>query len=229
MARGQDDTRLGCRGVTHDTRRVEVPPERLPGWVERFVARHGELSVRPAQDGLEIQAPDGASATLTAPWPYDPGSGEGGLEHLVAAVQQPQVVGLLLVRRGGFAVGVAEGAALVASKVGTRYVQGKTKAGGWSQQRYARRRDAQATSAFGAAADAAASVVLPRLDDLDGLVTGGDRAAVRTVLADPRLKPLGDLPQGRFLAVPDPRRRVLEDAVRRSRAVVVDVYDPDRD
>ena len=136
---------------------------------------------------------------------------------------------MLRVRRGGFAVGVAEDAALVASKVGTRYVQGKTKAGGWSQQRYARRREAQAHSAFTAAADAAANVVLPRLDDLEGLATGGDRAAVRSVLADPRLKPLGDLPQGRFLAEPDPRRRVLEEAVRRCRAVVIEVYDPDRD
>jgi len=185
---------------------------------------------------VEISAPDGACATLTAAWPYDPGSVEGGVEAgvqgvdaIVAAVQQPRTVGLLLVRRGGFAVGVAEGADLVASKVGTRYVQGKTKAGGWSQQRYARRRDAQAHSAFAAAADAAANVLLPRLDDLEGLVSGGDRAAVRAVLADPRLKPVGDLAQGRFLAVPDPRRRVLEDAVRRSRAVVVDVYDPDRD
>jgi len=136
---------------------------------------------------------------------------------------------VLLVRRGGFAVGVADGARLVASKVGTRYVQGRTKAGGWSQQRYARRRDAQASSAFAAAADATANVLLPRLGDLDGLVTGGDRAAVRSVVADARLKALGDLPQGRFLAVPDPRKRVLEEAVRRARAVVVDVYDPDRD
>jgi hypothetical protein len=211
--------------VTHDLRRVEVSPERLPGWVERFVSLHGELSVRPADGGLEITAPDGAHAALAPPWPWH---GES-VDDLVAAVQRPRVVGLLLVRRGGFAVGVAEGPDLVASKVGTRYVQGKTKAGGWSQQRYARRRDAQAHSAFGAAADAVANVLLPRLDDLVGLVTGGDRAAVRAVLADPRLKRLGDLPQGRFLAVPDPRKRVLEEAVRRSRAVAVDVYDPDRD
>ena len=211
--------------MTRDLRRVEVAPERLAGWVERFAARHGEITTRPSEGGLQISAPDGAYAALAPPWPYDGRS----VEELVDAVQRPGTVGLLLVRRGGFAVGVAEGARLVASKVGTRYVQGKTKAGGWSQQRYARRRDAQAHSAFGAAADAAAHVLLPRVDDVDGLVTGGDRAAVRSVLADPRLKPLADLPQGRFLAVPDPRKRVLEEAVRRARAVVVDVYDPDRD
>jgi Actinobacteria/chloroflexi VLRF1 release factor len=219
--------------VTRDLRRVEVEPERLRGWVERFAARHGELSTRPSDNGLEISATDGAYATLTVAWPYDPGPAEGGvdggIDHLVAAAQRPRTFGLLLVRRGGFAAGVAEDAVLVESKVGTRYVQGKTKAGGWSQRRYARRREAQAHSAFTAAADASANVLLPRLDDLGGLATGGDRVALRAVLADPRLKRLGDLPQGRFLAVPDPRRRVLEDAVRRSRAVVVDVHDPDRD
>ena len=181
-----------------------------------------------------IAAPDGATATLTAPWPPTPltprlQKSSGLLERFVAETQQRRTVGLLLVRRGGYAVGVAEGADLVASKVGSRYVQGKTKAGGWSQQRYARRRAAQAQEAFAAAADHAQRILLPRVEDLEGLVAGGDRAAVSAVLADGRLRRLGDLPQGRFLAVPDPRRAVLEDAVRRSRAVTIDVFDPLRD
>jgi hypothetical protein len=205
-----------------DARRVEVAPERLAGWVERFVQRHGELTSTPATGGVRVTAPDGAFATLLPPWGF---AGES-VDDLVAESLRSRVTGLLLVRRGGFAVGVADGTRLLDSSVGTRYVQGKTKAGGWSQQRYARRRDAQAREAFAAAADAAGRVVLPRVADLDGLVTGGDRAAVGAVLDDPRLRPLHDLPQGRFLAVPDPRRRVLEDAVRRSRAIVVDVHDP---
>jgi len=135
----------------------------------------------------------------------------------------------MLVRRGGFAMGVARGDTLEASKVGSRHVQGRTKAGGWSQQRYARRRAAQADTAFAAAADATVAVLVPRVADLEGLVTGGDRAAVSSVLADPRLRAFGDLPQGPFLAVPDPRRRVLEGAVRRSRAVRIEVFDPDLD
>jgi hypothetical protein len=161
-----------------------------------------------------------------APLPPGAGQGPGPLEQLLAEVQRPRTVGLLLVRRGGHAVGVATGGSLVASKVGSRYVQGTTKAGGWSQQRYARRREAQARAAFGAAAETAARILLPAAPDLEGLVTGGDRAAVRAVLDDARLQRLAALPQGRFLAVPDPRLRVLEEAVRRSRAVLVDVYDP---
>jgi hypothetical protein len=190
---------------------------------------------------VHISAPDGATASLLAPWPCPslaPRSREhptgddgdaGLLEHFLAEAQRSRTVGLLLVRRGGFAVGVAEGRDLVDSKVGSRYVQGKTKAGGWSQRRYARRRDAQAQAAFASAADTAARILLPRAGDLDGVVTGGDRAAVAAVLEDPRLRELADLPRGRFLAVPDPRQRVLVDAVRRSRAVAVDVHDPLRD
>ncbi len=169
-----------------------------------------------------ISAPDGAAALLRSPWPGVFSS----LDGLVADVQRPRTVGLLLVRRGGYAVGVAEGAALIESKVGSRYVQGKTKAGGWSQQRYARRRAAQARSAFGTAADHAQRLLLPRVRDLDGLVVGGDRTAVSSVLADARLRRIAELPQGRFLAVPDPRQRVLVDAVRRSRAVTIEVSEP---
>ncbi|MDQ4084592.1 MAG: hypothetical protein M3165_02130 [Actinomycetota bacterium] len=228
--------------MTTDLRRVEVAPERLAGWLDRFGARHGEPTVLPAGGGLRVSAADGAFATLLPPWPdpLEPRSpehltGVELLERFVVEVRRPRTVGVLLVRRGGYAVGVAAGGRLVDSKVGSRHVQGRTKAGGWSQRRYARRRDAQAQSAFAAAADTAARILLPRLggsagtdgrEVLEGLVMGGDRAAVSSVLADSRLRRLADLPHGRFLGVPDPRRRVLEDAVQRGRAVVVDVYDP---
>jgi hypothetical protein len=93
--------------------------------------------------------------------------------------------------------------------VGSRHVQGRTAAGGWSQQRFARRRAGQAAVAWAAAADDAARVLLGQ--DLQALVAGGDRAAVEEVLADPRLASLRALRTGRLLAVPDPRLRVLQE------------------
>ena len=69
----------------------------------------------------------------------------------------------MLVRRGGHAVGVFRGAELLASKVDSSYVQGTTKAGGWSQQRYARRRANQSRAAFADAATTAVRVLLPTL------------------------------------------------------------------
>ncbi len=99
------------------------------------------------------------------------------------------------------------GETVVESKTGQRHVQGRTKAGGQSQQRFARRRDNQARVAYEAAAEHAARI----LGGVPLLVTGGDHAAVEAVLADRRLAGLVVVPP--FLAVPDPRRSVLDQAI----------------
>ncbi|MPZ61103.1 MAG: hypothetical protein GEU93_07375 [Propionibacteriales bacterium] len=207
------------------TRRVEVTPERLAGWVERFSARHGATSVHAGANHVRLRAADDAVAWIEVPWPPWR-SGNDPVAGLVVHASRPLLLGIVLVRRRGHAVGVLDGSRLADSAVGSRHVQGKTKAGGWSQQRYARRRDAQARAAFAAAADAAVKVLGPRLGRLDGVVPGGDRRAVDEVLADPRLRGLAELPRGRFLAVPDPRKRVLQDAAVRARSVLIEVTDP---
>jgi hypothetical protein len=116
---------------------------------------------------------------------------------------------------------------MVDSKVGQRHVQGRTKAGGQSQQRFARRRDNQARQAYEAAADHAARIL--GLDKLDrrGLpvAVGGDRAAVDEVLADPRLRHLERLEP--WLTVPDPKRGVLEDAITLAASIRVEVHNAD--
>jgi hypothetical protein len=55
------------------------------------------------------------------------------------------------------------------------------------------------------------------------VVSGGDRAAVEAVLGDPRLQPLRPLVADRFLAVPDPRLRVLQATPDQFRAVLIDL------
>ncbi len=176
---------------------VELAPERLEGWLDRFAARHGPTTVT----GTTWTAADGATAEVEVPFP--PLQGD-----LLAHVLRARTVGVLLVRRGGHAAGVFAGDRLVASKVGSRHVQGRTAAGGWSQQRFARRREGQAAVAVGAAADHAAGVLLGAR--LDALRTGGDRAQVEAVLDDPRLRPLQPLVTGPLLDVPDPRLKVLQ-------------------
>jgi peptide subunit release factor 1 (eRF1) len=105
---------------------------------------------------------------------------------------------------------VFDGAELVTSKVGSGYVQGTTKAGGWSQQRFARRRDNQARQAFAQAAEVAVKILLPEAGRLAALICGGNKAAVEATLSDPRLAPLLPLRTRPFLAVPDPRLKVLQ-------------------
>ena len=103
---------------------VEVDPGRLERWIEGFAARHDGVTRADVPGRVVLTGGDGARAV-----------GET-FEH--------QRIGLVLLRRGGHAVGRDEGGDLVAHTCGTGYVQSRTKAGGWSQQRYARRRGNQA-------------------------------------------------------------------------------------
>lgn len=199
---------------------MQVAPERLERWLAGFAARHGD----PVRTGTCYTAPDGAVAEVAVPFP--PAAGQLDTEDLVAHCLRPRRLGLLLVRLGGHAVGVAEGDRLVLSKVGSRQVHGRSAAGGWSQQRFARRREGQVRVAMDAAAQTAVDVLLPHAASLEGLVTGGERTAVAAVLADRRLAPLAAKPRGRFLAVPDPRLAVLRTAPALARSVHIRVLDP---
>jgi hypothetical protein len=103
-------------------------------------------------------------------------------------------------------------------------VQGRTKAGGQSQQRFARRRDNQAQAAYAAAGTHAVRVLA---GGVDVLVTGGDRGAVDTCLHDRQLTELVGRLDERWLPTPDPRRGVLEAAVADAQAVAVEVTNAD--
>jgi hypothetical protein len=224
---------------------VEVAPERITGWVESFAQRHGETSAEVAPDVVVFRAADGAVAECHMPFPPlggaaspdpaspdpaspDPASPDPAgqipayqaqlmAEHAAA----DRTVGVLLVRLGGYAAGVFSGAPprLEASKVGARLVHGRSAAGGWSQHRFARRREKQAATALDAAADTAAAVFGPHLRQLDAVVLGGDRRTVAGLRGDPRLAPYFDRAVERFLTVPDPRLAVLRETPRMFRSV----------
>jgi hypothetical protein len=203
---------------------VEVDPDRLARWLDGFDHRHGGPVTSTVDDGvLELLAADGARAWCHLP-PGAPSADDPA--GFLAAAANPGPIGLLLARRGTVAAGVVDGTRLASSKVDSRYVQGRTAAGGWSQQRFARRRVNQARAAAQDAADVAAAVLLPGTARLAALVTGGDRRAVDAVLADPRLAPLAAIRADRFLDVPDPKLAVLQAAIRPARAVRIRLVDP---
>ena len=128
---------------------------------------------------------------------------------------------MLLVRLGGYAAGVFTGGTpqLVASKVGSRLVHGRSAAGGTSQHRFARRREKQAREALDAAADNAVAVFGSFSGKLDALVLGGDKRSMPALREDARLRPYFDIAVDRFLTVPDPRLVVLQGTPRLFRAV----------
>ena len=190
---------------------VLVPRDRFERWIANFAGRHGETGLEVSGGVLAGVAPDGSTFEARLPFEltYD---GPAEARAFAAALVAPELWAVLLVRKGGFAVARLAGERFVESKVGQRHVQGRTKAGGQSQQRFARRRDNQARQAYEAAAGHAARILAADAVGTPLLtVTGGDHAAVEEVLADHRLRHLRVV--GPLLDVPDPKRGVLEQAV----------------
>jgi Actinobacteria/chloroflexi VLRF1 release factor len=176
------------------------PLEGVPGTT---TYANGAVRIESAEERLDIRPPFGLAH-------------EGGYDHvhvapLLAEVARDHVVAALLVRLGGYGVGVFEGERLVASKVGSRFVKGRHKKGGSSANRFRRRREEQARALADKAAEVAAEVLAPHRDRIEFVALGGDRTAVDAVLAArPDLGWLKGRALTRFFTVPEPRQRVLE-------------------
>jgi hypothetical protein len=204
--------------------RYDVPPERLGRWLERWAAAHEPVARTEVRPGRVTFVGAGGAVDCDPPFPPLPVTGvRDGFDPapLLDHAGRDRVVGVLLVRLGGFAAGVFSGRRLVASKVGSRQVHGRHRAGGSSQQRFARRREGQARVALEAAADVAARVLLEHRGDIEAVVLGGDRRALAEVLDDVRLRPLRPLVVERVLDVPDPRLKVLRATPDAFRATVL--------
>src|SRR5215210_6720854 len=129
-----------------------------------------------------------AGGTLSVTPPFGLGH-EGEYERVVLgplleALAEDHTVAALLVRMGGYAVGVFEGERPVASKVGSRFVKGRHRAGGSSANRFRRRREEQERELLADAADEAARVLSTWQGRVERVAFGGDRTAVRRMLAD---------------------------------------------
>ena len=183
---------------------------------------------------VTFTAADGATAECHPPFPplQWPVTGQDGdpaaaAEAIVAHTVADRTVGVLLARLGGYAVGVFDGSPprLVSSKTGSRPVHGRSAAGGWSQHRFARRRENQATIALRAAAEAAAAIFGPYR--LDALVLGGDKRSISVLRGDTRLASYLGLATDRFLTVPDPRLTVLKETPHAFLAIRIRLTEPE--
>lgn len=192
-----------------------VLPARLDRWTANFLARHGATSMNVVSGRLVGFGQDGSHFEARLPFGRDY-AGPARLTEFGQAADPPADWGLLLVRKGGFAVARVDGERIIASKVGQRHVQGRTKAGGQSQQRFARRRENQARIAYEAAAGHAKRL----LGGVEVLVTGGDRVGVDAVVEMARLTTavVATMPDVR-----EPRRGVFEEAVVDARSVRMSV------
>lgn len=258
--------------TTSGGRWLEVAPGRFPGWIDSFALRHSgpapdsSLATAVTSENIMFTAPDGAIAKCYPPFwesqtelrKYGDMPASEVARAAAAHALADRAVGVLLVRLGGYAAGVFTGSPprLAGSQAGSRLVHGRSAAGGWSQQRFARRREKQVSEALQAASDAAAGVWRRWADGegrsahdkdaagreaggggttatsgtrgtgLDVVVLGGDKRAIAVVSEDQRLAPYLALATDRFLTVPDPRLAVLRDTPRLFLAVRIFLTEP---
>jgi hypothetical protein len=187
-----------ARYVGRENVRKRLEP--LAGLPGRTTYADGAARIETAEETITVRPPLGlAHASVYESVELGP---------LFDALAEDHVVAAVLVRLGGYAVGVFDGERLVASKVGSRFVKGRHKKGGSSANRFRRRREEQERALLDAAAETAARVLEPYRARIEHVALGGDRAAAERVaervpwIAEKRLE--------RFFTVPEPRQRELD-------------------
>jgi Actinobacteria/chloroflexi VLRF1 release factor len=188
--------RIGRENV----RKRLAPLEGQPG---RTIYRGGEMRVELAEETIVVRPAFGLGH-----------EGEHDRVHLAPLFEElarDRIVAALLVRLGGYAVGVFDGERLVASKVGSRFVKNRHKKGGSSANRFRRRREEQERALLEEAAATATRVLAPWRDRVQFAALGGDRRTLAQLLAaHAELGWLEEIGLPRFFTVAEPRQRVLE-------------------
>jgi peptide subunit release factor 1 (eRF1) len=188
---------MPCYVGRENVRKRLEPFQGQPG---RTTYAERAVRIETANETITVRPPFGlAHARVYEDVELGPLFEELARDHVVAAV---------LVRLGGFAVGLFDGERLVVSKVGSRFVKGRHKKGGSSSGRFRRRREEQARALIEAAAGTAGTVLEPHRERIEHVALGGDRTATRKVVE--QLPWLGEKALPRFFTVPEPRYRQLE-------------------
>ncbi len=172
-------------------------------------------SLAESETGLVLFWSDDRKYVLLPPFPIDLNRflPAWDASYLRALLDKRYLLGVVLLRLGGYSVGVFEGERLLTSKTGTRFVKGRHRAGGQSQRRFERRREEQTRELF----DKACSVVATKFADyekrLDYVFLGGDKLTLRSFLKRCEyLQGLAGKTLTRVLNVGKPRYEALRNA-----------------
>lgn len=192
---------MTTRFIGRDNMRKRLEP--LEGSAGRAIYTAGAVRIESAAENILVTPSFGLAHTGS----YD----SVFVGPLLEEIARDHIVAVVLVRLGGYAVGVFDGEELKVSKVDSRFVKNRHKKGGSSANRFRRRRDEQAKALIEEAAEVAARVLGPWQGRAAYAALGGDRGAVDLVLAERReLAWLRDRSLSRFFTVDEPRRRVLD-------------------
>jgi peptide subunit release factor 1 (eRF1) len=152
---------------------------------------------------------------LLPPFPITNPSKSGSFGELREFVSTKHVIGIILLRLGHWAVGIAEDGKLVVTKTGSRYVKNQHKKGGQSSNRFRRGRERWIRELFDQAGEVASSRFRDYPEQLEFLSLGGDRVVLSQFLKRIKLPDgIGDRALPNRVAVDQPGRKALDDAVR---------------
>ncbi len=201
-----------------------VRPGQLPSYLESIGRECGNwlhemeglpASLAESETGLVLFWSDEHKYVLLPPFPVDQSQSFPAWDtsYLKALLDKKYLLGVVLLRLGGYSVGVFEGDRLLTSKTGTRFVKARHKAGGRSQKRFARRREEQARWLFDKACSVVATQFAAYEERLDYVFLGGDRLTLHSFLKRCEyLQGLADKTLARVISVAKPRYEALQNA-----------------
>ena len=167
------------------------------------------LALIECEDGPQLQA------AVAPPFPISAPSEHDDLSALRAHIAKPVTVGVILLRLGYYAIGVANDGALLVTKSGSRYVRGKHRAGGQSASRFKRNREKWIREFFDEACEVARTRFAQAPGPIDWLAMGGDRQVLARFLKRcPHLSDLAKRTTPWQIPVNRPGRTALDGAVR---------------
>ena len=181
-----------------------TPPPDAPDIVAAFVEQNAT--------GAVVFWGEPARLVIAPPFPVDAGEYPCYYtQPLRESLIRERRLGIVLVRLGGYSVGVYERGQFVDTKTGGRFVKNRHRKGGQSQRRFERLREGQIREHYDDVAEVIRARLLPVADGLDWVVLGGDRHTIQGLLKRaPLPPPLAAKRLPGILDVPEPRRDVLE-------------------
>jgi hypothetical protein len=197
----------------HLSRYLESRADACGEWLQDIESLPPNLGE--SETGLVLFWSDEGKYVLLPPFPVDLDQflPAWDASYLRSLLDRKYLLGVVLLRLGGYSVGVFEGERLLTSKTGTRFVKGRHRAGGQSQRRFERRRGEQARELFDKACSVVTAKFAPYDKRLDYVFLGGDRLTLRSFLKRCEyLQGLADKTLGRVLSVAKPRYEALREA-----------------
>jgi len=136
------------------------------------------------------------------------------IQPLESLISRNYVTGIILIRMGALAVGIASGEAIVSSKISSGCIHGRHRQGGSSAARFARHREKQIELFFTRACGHCREHIEPYIQKMDYIIYGGawttinafkKQCSLLSRVTAPELAPLLDIGQ--------PKQQVLEESV----------------